>query len=123
LGLHLHGPNRPSVGIRAEDNTALHPSGGKSTNRAPGKLFSRSTSKCVLSYTSALNRIFGTKFLPLGILRPLLIATFEVGRLEMMTMDLDLDWTLVTLNDAPDYKINVTDLVALRASRPSTRTR
>src|SRR6516162_5006876 len=47
LGLHLHGPNRPSVGIRAEDNTALHPSDGKSTNRAPSKLFSRSTSKCV----------------------------------------------------------------------------
>ena len=50
----------------------------------------------------------------------LLIATFEVGRLEMKTMDLDLDRTFVTLYDDPDYKINVTDLVALRASRPSS---
>ena len=35
----------------------------------------------------------------------------------MKTMDLDLDRTLMNLNDAPDYKTNVTDLVALRASR------
>jgi hypothetical protein len=37
-------------------------------------------------------------------------------------MDLDLDVTLVTLNDAHDYKIYSTNLAAVRASRPSTRT-
>ena len=35
LGLRAHGPNRPSVAIRADSNTTLHPSGAKSASTAP----------------------------------------------------------------------------------------
>src|SRR6516162_1176847 len=63
LRLFAHGSNRPSVATSARSNTTLAPSGAKLASTAPGKLLSRCTSNRVLSYTSALNRIFGTKFL------------------------------------------------------------
>src|ERR1700730_13208699 len=55
LGLHAHGPNRPSAAIRKQPPRSTERRESAST--APAKLLSRSTNDCVFLYTSASNHV------------------------------------------------------------------